>query len=110
MILHHTMLPATNNLFRITFLSYFSTVSRSVFILLLLLVHASLWFLFKPIAPGTDDLVYTWNAEMMAKGEYQLTDSPKNHRLTIIAPVALLIKVFGASPYVISLWPLLCSL
>jgi len=43
-------------------------------------------------------------------GDYHLTDSPKNHRLTVIAPTALCIFLFGDNPFSIALFPLLCSL
>src|ERR1035438_1060344 len=84
--------------------------NKSVLIFILLFIHVAFWFILKPAPPFSDDKVYALNAESMAEGNYHLNESPKNHRLMVIAPTALFIKVFGESPFVISLWTLLCSL
>jgi hypothetical protein len=78
-------------------------------LLFLVLLHIAFWVIKKPPQPSSDDLVYVENAKAMLAGEYHLVESPKSHRLVVIAPVALLINVFGESPWVISAWPLLCS-
>jgi hypothetical protein len=75
----------------------------------LILLHIGFWIIRKPPQPSSDDLVYLNNAKAMMAGEYVLTESPKNHRLVVFAPVALFISALGESPWVISLWPLLCS-
>ncbi len=79
-------------------------------LLFLVLLHVALWAIKKPPQPSSDDLVYVQNAKSLLAGDYQLSESPKNHRLVVFAPVALLIAVFGESPWVISSWPLLCSI
>ena len=77
---------------------------------ILLFIHVAFWFILKPTAPFSDDKVYALTAKTMVDGHYQLSESPKNHRLTVIAPTALFIKLFGENPFVVSLWTLICSL
>lgn len=84
--------------------------NKPFIIAFLLFIHVALWFILKPAPPFSDDKVYALNAETMVEGHYHLLDSPKNHRLTVIAPTALFIKLFGENPYTVSLWTLLCSL
>jgi hypothetical protein len=79
-------------------------------LLFLVLLHVALWVIKKPPQPSSDDLVYVQNAQSLLAGDYALNESPKNHRLIVFAPVAALIAVFGESPWVISSWPLLCSI
>jgi len=81
-----------------------------ILLLAILLLHILSWFALKPVAPKTDDLVYTSFAKQVIHGEFHLTESPKNHRVALIYPVAALLKAFGENPFVISLFPLLCSL
>jgi 4-amino-4-deoxy-L-arabinose transferase-like glycosyltransferase len=75
----------------------------------LIALHIGFWIIRKPPQPSSDDLVYLNNAKAILSGDYILTESPKNHRLIVFAPVAALISVFGESPWVVSFWPLLCS-
>jgi len=84
--------------------------NKPFIIAFLLFIHVGFWFILKPAPPFSDDKVYAINAESMVDGHYQLLESPKNHRLTVIAPTALFIKLFGESPFIVSLWTLLCSL
>jgi hypothetical protein len=88
----------------------FKMKNKSLLIFILLFIHAAFWFILKPAPPFSDDKVYALNAETMVEGHYHLLESPKNHRLTVIAPTALFIKLFGESPFIVSLWTLLCSL
>ncbi len=76
----------------------------------MLILHASCWYLLKPPAPHSDDLVYVQVAESIADGSYELNESPKNHRFTVILPALFFMKVFGNNPFAISLWSLLCSM
>ncbi len=75
-----------------------------------LIIHVLLWFLLKPPVPHSDDLVYVEEGLRMTSPDYTISESPKSHRLMVIVPVAVFVKLFGYSPFVISLWPLLCSL
>lgn len=75
-----------------------------------LIIHALLWLLLKPPVPHSDDLVYVEEGQRMTTPDYTLSESPKSHRLLVIVPIALFVKMLGHSPFVISLWPLLCSL
>jgi hypothetical protein len=81
------------------------------FILLfgLLLLFIGFWIIRKPPQPSSDDYVYLESAKLLLSGEYSLNESPKNHRFVVFAPVALFIRIFGESPWIISLWPLICS-
>jgi hypothetical protein len=83
--------------------------SNKTFLLsILLIIHIGFWIIRKPPVPGSDDLVYFLNAKSLIAGEYYLHESPKNHRLAVFAPVALLITLFGESPWIVSLWTLIC--
>jgi len=84
--------------------------NKPFLIAFLLFIHVAFWFILKPAPPFSDDKVYALNAETMVEGHYHLLESPKNHRLTVIAPTALFIKLFGENPFTVSLWTLLCSL
>lgn len=75
-----------------------------------LIIHILLWFLLKPPVPHSDDLVYVEEGLRMATPDYTISESPKSHRLLVIVPVTVFVKLFGNSPFVVSLWPLLCSL
>ena len=83
---------------------------RIFWLLLIFLLHIACWLVMKPPVPATDDACYVKCAQDLLKGDYHLTPSPKDHRLAVIAPTAFFISVFGDGPYVISLWPLICSL
>ncbi len=74
------------------------------------MMHVLLWLLLKPPVPHSDDKVYVDEGLRMVRGEYSLSESPKSHRLLVIVPVTVFVKLLGNSPFVISLWPLLCSL
>lgn len=75
-----------------------------------LFMHVLLWFLLKPPVPHSDDLVYVEEGLRMTSPDYTISESPKSHRLMVIVPVAVFVKLFGNSPFVVSLWPLMCSL
>lgn len=74
------------------------------------ILHVLLWLLLKPPVPHSDDRVYVEEGLRMMSAEYSISESPKSHRLLVIVPVAVFVKLFGHSPFVVSLWPLLCSL
>jgi hypothetical protein len=87
-----------------------SIFSSKYFLLgLLIAVHFLFWVLRKPPVPGSDDFVYFQSAKSLVAGDYKLNESPKNHRLMVFGPVAGFIKLFGESPWIISVWPLICS-
>lgn len=75
-----------------------------------LIIHVLLWLLLKPPVPHSDDLVYVEEGFRMASPDYTISESPKSHRFLVIIPVAVFVKLFGYSPFIVSLWPLLCSL
>jgi hypothetical protein len=79
-------------------------------IVALLLLHIMLWLLLKPPVPHSDDWVYVQEGKRMMTSEYSLSESPKSHRFMVIVPVALSVRMFGESPFAVSLWPMLCSL
>jgi 4-amino-4-deoxy-L-arabinose transferase-like glycosyltransferase len=85
-------------------------IQKKYFLLsMLLILHAGFWIIRKPPQPSSDDLVYLINAKHVLTGEYSLNESPKNHRLVVFAPVAFFINLFGESPWIVSLWPFICS-
>ena len=89
----------------------FKTQGKHLLLLLgILLLQTTCWFAMKPVAPKTDDLVYFSFASEVLQGDFHLTDSPKNHRIALIYPVAFLLRIFGTNPFAISFFPLLCSL
>lgn len=75
-----------------------------------LIIHVLLWLALKPPVPHSDDKVYVEEGIRMTSSGYTISESPKSHRLLVIVPVTVFVKLFGHSPFVISLWPLLCSL
>lgn len=75
-----------------------------------LLIHLACWFIIKPSFPFTDGYIYTIKAYNVLDGTFQLTPSHFDNRFGMILPVALIIKVFGLTPYTLALWPLACSL
>ncbi|MDX5394607.1 MAG: hypothetical protein LPJ89_05335, partial [Hymenobacteraceae bacterium] len=57
-----------------------------------------------------DDFHYGRYAFQVLKGTFTFTNDPFSHRLMNILPVSLLYALFGVSPYITSLWPLLCTI
>lgn len=82
----------------------------AIWLLGICLIHLILWIIKKPPVPETDDFFYVEEAKNILNGQYHFTPSPKNHRLALILPVALFMGIFGNSPWVVSLFPLLVSL
>src|SRR5258706_7156482 len=77
---------------------------------LIISIHVVCWFVMKPIFPQGDPLVYFINAKRILTHEYYFSTSVQSHRYGVFIPQAVLIKLFGESPYIINLWTLLCSL
>ncbi len=82
----------------------------NLYLILICLVHIGFFLLNNPGPPSTDDKIYFDEAVNILEGDWQLNESPKNHRFGIILPVAALIAVFGDSPHILAIWPLLFSL
>src|SRR5437762_3153996 len=76
----------------------------------ILFIHIICWFALKPVPPHSDDLCYVLDAKKILNNEFVITESPKDHRYGVIIPALVLTKLFGDSPYIVSLWSLLCSL
>lgn len=82
----------------------------AIWLFAICLIHVILWILKRPGTPETDDFYYAEEAKNILSGDYHFGANPKNHRIGLFAPVALLIWLFGDSNFVISLFPLLISL
>ena len=80
------------------------------YLILICLVHIGFFLLNNPGPPSADDKIYFDEAVNILEGDWQLNESPKNHRFGIILPVAAMVAVFGDSPHVLAIWPLLFSL
>lgn len=79
-------------------------------LLSLFAVHIACWIVMNPVFPEGDPLCYFLNAKKILTDQYILTNSVQDHRFGVFVPQAFFINLFGESPYIISLWPLLCSL
>jgi|GEM_PF-3325067 len=73
-------------------------------------IHVVCWFAMKPILPQSDPLVYFVNAKRILTHEYFFSHSVQSHRYGVFIPQAVLMWLFGEGPYVINLWPLICSI
>ena len=80
------------------------------FLFVIISIHIICWIAMKPIFPEGDPLVYFVNAERILNHEYFISYSIHSHRYGVFIPQAILIHLFGKSPYIINLWVLLCSL
>jgi 4-amino-4-deoxy-L-arabinose transferase-like glycosyltransferase len=78
---------------------------------ILLLVSASvLAFFYHRGITLSDEYLYTLHAFQLSEGVFELSPSAFHNRFGMLVPMAALIKCFGPSPYVYTLWPLLCFL
>jgi len=59
---------------------------------------------------GSDDLVYLERASQLARNEWLSANYNGALRYGFNLPTAVFIAIFGTSPFVANLWPLLCSL
>ncbi len=82
----------------------------AIWLFVICFIHIILWILKRPGTPETDDFYYAEEAKNLLSGDYHFGANPKNHRIGLFGPVAILILLFGDSPFVISLFPLLVSL
>jgi hypothetical protein len=57
-----------------------------------------------------DDYSYSYFANEMAQGKFQVGESHFSHRIGIFAPLAFLYWLFGINDHITILWPLLCHL
>ncbi|MEO5570357.1 MAG: glycosyltransferase family 39 protein [Bacteroidia bacterium] len=63
----------------------------------------------KPLFPKGDPFVYFINAKRILEHGYFFSDSVQSHRFGVFIPQAILLKLFGESPYIINLWTLVSS-
>lgn len=73
-------------------------------------IHFLMWMALGPSTPSTDDLCYLQDAMKVSDGSYTFNASPKTQRLGMILPTYGLTSIFGMHPFVITLYPLFCSL
>lgn len=78
--------------------------------MILVAIHSICWLALKPVTPNSDDLCYLNETHKIINGTYDVTSSLKSHRFLVFIPVLILNYVFGYSPFIISLYPLICSL
>ncbi len=76
---------------------------------LILLLHVLGWIILKPVVPHADDFCYADYARSFFHEHFHITYNKFQNRFGVYIPVAILIQLFGDTPHVISLWPLLAS-
>ena len=76
---------------------------------LILIFHVAAWFVLKPVWPFADDYCYAFDAFKFNTEELKLSYDQFQNRFGVYLPAAFLFKMFGITPYTISLWPLIAS-
>ncbi len=85
-------------------------VMQARWLMIILMAHVLLWIVLKPPVPHSDDRVYVEEGLRFMQEDYHLSESPKSHRFMVIIPVTWWISLLGNHPFVVSLWPLQCTL
>jgi len=82
---------------------------KKIGIVLILLLHITLWFALKPVWPFSDDYWYAFHAHNFFGGSFNYNYNQFQNRFPVYVPTSILFAIFGINPYSIALWPLLAS-